>query len=432
MTRVSPNTEARTPKTDELTDARELRRQVEEVVASAPVIDMHTHLFAPQFGRLNLWGVDELLTYHYLVAELFRSSDVTPEQFWRLSKPQQADLIWESLFVRQTPLSEATRGVVAVLSALALDTRAHDLSEAREFFRGQRAEDYLERVLKLSGVSAVVMTNDPFDEAEAGLWESGLDRDARFHAALRIDPMLTGWPKAAPKLAACGFEAQADFGGRSASEARRFLDVWVGRMRPLYLAVSLPDDFNFPGDADPLRARVLREVVLPTCREHNLPLALMIGVRRGVNPALRSAGDGLGRADVSAVERICAAHPENRFLVTMLSRENQHELCVSARKFANLLPFGCWWFLNNPSIISEVTTERVELLGTSFIPQHSDARVLDQLVYKWAHSRRRIGDVLSQAYEQLLADGRAVTRAEIERDAARLFESNFLRWVKLA
>ena len=193
------------------------------------------------------------------------------------------------------------------------------------------------------------------------------------------------------------------------------------------MAVSLPDDFDFPDDS--VCSRMLREVVLPTCREHGLSFAMMIGVRRGVNPALRGAGDGLGRADAGAVERLCAAYPDNRFLVTFLSRENQHELCVSARKFSNLMPFGCWWFLNNPSIIEEVTEERVELLGTSFIPQHSDARVLDQLVYKWAHSRRAVGEVLCRSYERLLADGRAVTRAEVARDAGRLFRGNFSRWV---
>src|SRR5207248_4150352 len=87
-------------------------------------------------------------------------------------------------------------------------------------------------------------------------------------------------------------------------------------------------------------------------------------------------------ADVTALERICAEYPDVRFLVTILSRENQHELCVSARKFNNLMPFGCWWFLNNPSIVSEITRERLELLGSSFIPQHSDASVLEQLIYK--------------------------------------------------
>ena len=414
-----------------LSDARDLRRQVDEVVSSTPVIDMHTHLYPPQFGSLSLYGVDELLNYHYLIAELFRSADVTPEQFWELSKTRRSDLIWETLFVRGTPLSEATRGVAAVLTALGLDPRAPDLREAREFFAAQRAEDYVDRVLGAARVASVVMTNDPFDGQEARLWEEGVGGDARFHAALRIDPMLVGWRGALPALAAQGFEAGEDLGGRSVAEARRFLDVWVGRMRPLYLAVSLPDDFNFPADADPLRARVLEEIILPACRDHGLPLALMIGVRRGVNPRLREAGDGLGRADVGAVERLCGAHPDVRFLVTFLSRENQHELCVSARKFPNLLPFGCWWFLNNPSIIREITTERIELLGTSFVAQHSDARVLDQLIYKWGHSRRVIADALYEAYDALLRDGRAVTREEIERDAERLFEGNFSRWVGL-
>ncbi len=52
----------------------------------------------------------------------------------------------------------------------------------------------------------------------------------------------------------------------------------------------------------------------------------------------------------------------------MLARENQHELCVTARKFPNLMIFGCWWFLNNPSLIEEITQMRLDLLGLSMIP----------------------------------------------------------------
>ncbi len=99
-------------------DVRELRRQVDEIISTAPVFDLHTHLFAPQFGELSLYGIDELLNYHYLIAELFRYSDVSPAEFWRMEKRAQADLIWRTLFVENTPLSEATRGVIAVLSTL--------------------------------------------------------------------------------------------------------------------------------------------------------------------------------------------------------------------------------------------------------------------------------------------------------------------------
>ncbi len=126
---------------------------------------------------------------------------------------------------------------------------------------------------------------------------------------------------------------------------------------------------------------------MPLLAERRLPWAMMIGSRRGVNPELRDAGDMGGQADVGSVINLCREFPSNKFMVTMLARENQHELCVAARKFGNLLPFGCWWFLNNPMLIEEITRMRLELLGSSFVPQHSDARILDQLIYKWEHSR---------------------------------------------
>jgi hypothetical protein len=144
-------------------------------------------------------------------------------------------------------------------------------------------------------------------------------------------------------------------------------------------------------------------------------------VKRSINPRLRLAGDSVGWSDISAIENLCSEFPDNKFLCTMLARENQHELCVTARKFRNLHVFGCWWFLNNPSIIEEMTRMRLELLGMSVTPQHSDCRVLDQLVYKWSHSRGIIGKVLAEKYDDLAATGWEPTRAEIERDVHELF-----------
>jgi hypothetical protein len=305
------------------------------------------------------------------------------------------------LFVENAPVSESTRGVIAVLDAFGLSTRASDLTEARQFFESRDRDRHIDEVLKLAGVSEVVMTNDPLDAAEASLWEQGAKRDPRFHAALRLDTFLN------------------QGGGLDLAE-------WCERMKPVYMAVSLPDTFAFSEDSLP--AQLIKTAVLPVCREFNLPLSLMIGVRRGVNPALRLAGDGAGRADLQCLEKLCAEHPENRFLVSVLSRENQHELCVYARKFANLMPFGCWWFLNHPSIVEEITRERIEMLGMSFIPQHSDARVLEQLIYKWRNTRRTLAPILANTYQLSLDDGRTPTREEIQRDIKRLFRSNFEQW----
>jgi hypothetical protein len=229
-------------------------------------------------------------------------------------------------------------------------------------------------------------------------------------------------------LANQGYSVDDQVSGKSASEIRRFLFDWSERMRPVYMAVSLPDTFRFPEET--IQSKILCDAVLPSSRELGLPLSLMIGVRRQVNPRLRLAGDSVGEADLSALVNLCRGFPDNRFLVSVLSRENQHELCVIARKFNNLLPFGCWWFLNNPSLVEEITRERIEMLGTSFIPQHSDARVLEQVIYKWRNTRRTLAPILTQSYRLLSQDGRSVARQHIQRDIHRLFCSNFQNWTR--
>ncbi len=100
---------------------------VEEALKATPFVDIHTHLFSPAFGKIGLWGIDELLTYHYLEAEFFRSSRTTPDEYWSLSKRDQADAIWRTLFVENSPISEATRGVIAVLQAFHLPTDCSEL-----------------------------------------------------------------------------------------------------------------------------------------------------------------------------------------------------------------------------------------------------------------------------------------------------------------
>src|SRR5436190_23848348 len=84
---------------------------IERLVNSMPVVDVHTHLYDPAFSELLLWGIDELLVYHYLVAEGFRYLELDYARFWQLSKVQQADLVWNALFIQHSPMSESCRGV---------------------------------------------------------------------------------------------------------------------------------------------------------------------------------------------------------------------------------------------------------------------------------------------------------------------------------
>jgi hypothetical protein len=380
-------------------------------------------LYDPAFGPLLLWGIDDLLVYHYLVAEAFRWLDVPYEKFWALSKTAQADLIWETLFLQNSPISEACRGVLTTLQALGLDVKKRDLPALRQWFAKWKVEEYLNRCLDLAGVKTLCMTNSPFDDEERPVWEKGFVRDERFNAALRVDPLLGAWGDTTPILTRWGYKVGVSLTEKTLSEVRRFLTEWTKRIQARYLMVSLTPEFDFP--ADTFAARLLERAVLPHCREYGLPMALMFGAKRQVNPQLRLAGDGVGLSKLSALENLCVQFPDNKFLVTVLARENQHELCVIARKFRNLHIFGCWWFTNVPSIIDEMSRMRLELLGLSVTPQHSDARVLDQLIYKWQHSRRALAQVLVDKYTDLAQTGWWPEREEIERDVQNLFGGGF-------
>lgn len=404
-----------------------IERWVDDSIRATGVYDLHTHLYPPAFGSLNLWGIDELLTYHYLIGESIRASGIEYDAFWAMDKPRQADFVWQALFIERAPLSEACRGVLTVLDRLGLDIASKNLDSFRGFFRSQDPRQYIDRVLELSKVHTIVMTNDPLDATERAVWTSDLDRDPRFKAVLRIDPLLLGWPEVAGALRELGYDILSDLGARTMSEIRRFLSDWIDRMKAIYVAASLPPEWKYPDDSP--ATRVAEEAILPVCRERNLPFAVMIGVTRRANPALRMAGDSLGHADLASLGRLCERNPRNKFMATVLSREDQHSLAVAGRLHPNLFVFGCWWYVNNPSLIEEITRMRVELLGTEFAPQHSDARVLEQLIYKWDHSRRVIGKVLKEKFADLAATGWPVTRDEVERTVRAYLSDNFERFL---
>jgi len=411
-----------------------------DILNRQPVTDLHTHCYTPRFGAspdpdgLLLWGIDELVTYHYCIAEVFRvvpASELPYEKFWQMSKQEQADHIWKHLFVDNTPISEACRGVLTTLQKLGLDPNEKTLEPYRQWFSEQTADGYVDRVMELANVDSITMTNPVFDDLERGKWEAdpAVGDDPRFEAVLRIDPLLRDWQGARKKLKDWGYDVGKDFDKKTVGEVKRFLEEWIDKQKAIYVAMSLPPEFRYPDPKNDDANDLIRKCLMPVCAERKLPWAMMIGSRLQVNPALKDAGDMVGKADVLSVVNLCAEFPDSKFLVTMLSRENQHELCVAGRKFGNLMIFGCWWFLNNPSIIEEMTRERLELLGASFIPQHSDARILDQLIYKWDHSRRVIAKVLTDKYTDLLDAGYHVTEEHIRRDARLLLRDNFRNFI---
>jgi hypothetical protein len=85
------------PKTEALARG-EISRVTQEIIDATPVADIHTHLFPSRFA-LAAWGIDDLLTYHYLDAEFFRFSSIGPSEDFEPGLARRADLICKTLFI---------------------------------------------------------------------------------------------------------------------------------------------------------------------------------------------------------------------------------------------------------------------------------------------------------------------------------------------
>ena len=73
---------------------------------------------------------------------------------------------------------------------------------------------------------------------------------------------------------------------------------------------------------------------------------------------------------------------------------------------------------------------RLEMLGLGFTVQHSDARVIEQLLYKWTHSKKIITNILISKYQELIHAGWSLNYEELKRDISFLFYRSYESFIE--
>jgi len=398
---------------------------VSEEVDNVRVIDVHSHLFPDDHGNLFLYGFDNLMTYHYLIAELFMIwNEKTPEEFYKLSKQEQSNIIWLELFVKRSPISEATRGILTTCKILGIQPDISNVGYIRTYFNNivkiHGKEEYIKHIFEKSNVEYTIMTNQIFNKDEIEEWEKNPKSSNFFKTSLRVDQLILDHEKCYQIIEKFGYEPTLE-------GMKNYIRLWYHKISPEYFMASLPYDFKYDENNNNF---AIDNIIIPLTKELNLPVAFKFGTKRGLNSELKDAGDGVGVASVEALANLCKKFNKTKFLATFLSQVNQHQLCVVARKFGNLHIYGCWWFLNNPSLIEQITRMRIEMLGLGFTVQHSDARVLEQLLYKWKHSREIIKKVLIEKYQDLFNTGWKLTKDDIKRDVYYLFRGSYEKFME--
>ena len=380
------------------------------IINSTPIFDLHTHLFPPKHEGYFLLGFKNLLNYHYLIAELLTTTNIDASTFYSYNDEKKASLIWNELFEKRTPISEACAGVLSILKELNIEINNKSFLFICDEYDNKIQSD--KNILDLSKVSSLVMTNNPFDLDEWSLFNNS-DWDKKIYlASLRLDDLILDYEEALKK-------AKDQTSNHEKNTIVNYLEKCYSQSNPVYAAVSL----NLETFHTIFEDSIWKDILV-WLKNKNLPLSLMLGVKRAVNEDFGLAGDGIGNINLKELSNLCNLFPKNKFLVTCLSLNDQHELTVLARKHPNLRIFGFWWFMNQPTIIKQILKMRIDMLGFSFIPQHSDARVSDQLIYKWKHFKKILHPILLEYYQDLLDKNFPISENTLQRDINNLLSGN--------
>ena len=384
------------------------------IINSAPIFDLHTHLFPPKHEGYFLLGFKNLLNYHYLIAEILTATNIDDSTFYSYNDEKKASIIWNELFEKRTPVSEACAGVLSILKELNIEINNKSfLSICDEYDKKIQSD---KNIFELSNVSSLVMTNNPFDLDEWSLFNTN-DWDKKIYlSSLRLDDLILEYEETLKKA--------KDQISNQDNIIVTYLEKCYSQSNPVYAAVSLNLETFHKIFHDSLW-----KDILVWLENKNLPLSLMLGVKRAVNKDFGLAGDGIGNINLKELSNLCNLFPKNKFLVTCLSLNDQHELTVLARKHPNLKIFGFWWFMNQPTIIKQILKMRIDMLGFSFIPQHSDARVSDQLIYKWSHFKKILHPILLEYYQDLLDKNFPISENILQRDIDNLLSGNAKKYL---
>ena len=80
---------------------KNIHETISQLLDQIEIFDFHTHLFPPEHKNYFLTGIDELLNYHYLIAELFITCNVKAKIFNTLSKLKKQKLFGMSCLLKE-------------------------------------------------------------------------------------------------------------------------------------------------------------------------------------------------------------------------------------------------------------------------------------------------------------------------------------------
>ncbi|MDR3077550.1 MAG: hypothetical protein LBV15_02155, partial [Planctomycetota bacterium] len=325
-----------------------VREMVWNAAHRTPAVELRSGVGPDMSGPAGSSGLDGLLTSPSLLEEFFRRRTLLGEsrsgigdedRLRNLAPGELADLVWRRLFLDRQPISEAARTVLTTLGLFGMDTSVRDLRAIRDSFDRMPVAERLEKAIQIANLEMLLYPVETVGTEEGA---KRLPRRSGFRPILSLTRLFEGWRESARRLRLLGFGVKAKVDDFVPLELRRFLAAEISRLEPAAISLDWPAG-HAPDDGD--MGRLVRESVLPLCRERKL--AVLLGRVR--------AGGGFSR--------LWEKNPEVRFIVFPGWGDGGFPAALASGGGRNVLSCGPDWPGSLPSGFSSFLGRSLEALG---------------------------------------------------------------------
>ncbi len=428
-----------------LTNESEYRAGFRAAIEGEKFGDAHSH-WDPIYG---FEGLIQAAAYHYLdgeAAALRRLSRSEQAAHKSLDVEARARANLEAIFADGAlPVSTAACGWIRMANMLGLDVTqppGEILDEFKARYGDMPKQEYRAMIFGKSRVRTITGTQSIFLPSEAKLycdddamtgWDPVCDTAIRFDEALRKPELLAEAAKLADFPLAGGNPESEPTRAALKALANFHIERFRKHSRVRYISASLSEKDRFFDTADrPSQSRfaiVMRDVIIPLAKENGLPVFLMPYVRRGVNPEAGASGDCVSMGDVDDLIRFISENPDVSFILTGLHPLLDYTFAFLTRACPNVRIIGFWWGNLNSNEVRRQIQQRMEFVGTAWFGLNSDARILDQILYKWEDYMDDLEHVLATIIlPKITRAGGPVTVAGIKATVKRIQDEDALLW----
>lgn len=411
-----------------------LTAELNEALATFPMLDAHTHLTA---GKLNARGLHDILLYHMLVSDLYAAgcpngARLTEFPGWP-DKTEAHQRIREALpFLRYIQNTSCCWGLRIILHDLynwddpiteenwerldgMIRERAEDTTVTRDLIRrlhirriiteyARRGQGEDSDLLQFS-MEWAFFTRTQRGQHDASLFE--LER-------------CWGQPPGSPVPHAANTRPAVERMLRTLDDVQQALRHFVDQLLQsgvLSYATHVSTDVDFRPVTDAQMAAALarrdtagaEERDIYTSYIHDAFLTLIereaphiaFQFSYAAEPLPHETSSLLPQRSIADLAAMIARHPNVKFVCMEASRHGNQSLCTLARELPNFSLIGYWWHNFFPGAIRQVMEERLDMLPINKqIGFFSDAYAIEWTYAKARIVQRQLAQVLAQKIRQ--------------------------------